>query len=148
VKPHGNDASRKTARPVRADTVWPTAKAVGKGGVRGTEPRQGRHSSQKELMSPLAGLLKQRAISHPSAMALGQTTPALTGLAGTETDTLPYCEAQPELTPVISLISKYTVNPQISPVTPTSLRGTSQSCSALPGGLYSQRRDHLTCCSF
>jgi len=41
-------------------------------------------------MSPLAGLLKQEAISYPSAVALGHIMAALTGLAGANADTLPY----------------------------------------------------------
>ena len=79
------------ARPVRADIVWPTAKAVGGGAVRGTEPAAaGDIAPRKCFMSPLVGLLQQQAVSYPSAVALGHIIAALPGLADPDTDTPSY----------------------------------------------------------
>ena|SRR6516162_6963439 len=53
-------------RPVGADMVWPTAKAVGWSITRRAKPRQGSINTQEILMSPLAGLLAQREPTLPA----------------------------------------------------------------------------------
>jgi hypothetical protein len=78
------------ARPVRAGIVWPTAKAVGRGGARGAEPRQGRHSSAEIPYVAPHGASVAGNISNPSAVALGHPMAALTGLFDADTDTLSY----------------------------------------------------------
>jgi len=65
------------ARPSRADIVWPTAKAVG------IAPR-------KNVMLPLAGLLKQETISYPSAWRWATLSRPDGPRSSGETDTLPY----------------------------------------------------------
>jgi hypothetical protein len=72
------------ARPVRADiSLAHGDKAVGQGGARPAELRQGRHGAEKNLMSPLAGLFDRETII-PALFALGHIMSALTGLAGTK----------------------------------------------------------------
>ena len=57
---------------------------MGRGGARGAEPRQGRNRIDTAPYVAPAGLIKQEGISLLSALALGHSMPALTGLAGTE----------------------------------------------------------------
>ena len=78
------------ARPVRADIVWPTAKAVGKSGTRRVEPAvAGGIALTEKIMSPSRGFF-ERATIIPALFALGHIMAALTGLAGGDADTSSY----------------------------------------------------------
>jgi hypothetical protein len=67
----------------------PRRKAVGKGEPVERSPARGGIALTKTLMSPLAGLCERETII-PALFALGHIMPALTGLAGADTDRSSY----------------------------------------------------------
>jgi hypothetical protein len=75
------------ARPVRVDIVWPTAKAVGRGGVHRTQPaKTGGIGPREKPYVALRGAFCKRETIIPTLFALGHIMAALTGLAGADTN--------------------------------------------------------------